>query len=126
MMPIEQDLKRRFPPAAARTRRVIATTALALVLVGVMGLQVNRAEQGHAPLRVMSFNIKAYVAGDKPGGRRGDPFKDEKPLFSIDAKNAAQYADKLSDGAQALLPADPRRSDHRVDQEGQRAGHPHP
>jgi endonuclease/exonuclease/phosphatase (EEP) superfamily protein YafD len=48
--------------------RLAALCALALVPVGVMGLQVNRGEEGHAPLRVMSFNIKAYLAGDKPGG----------------------------------------------------------
>ena len=33
------------------------------------------------------------IPGDRPGGRRGDPFKDEKPLFSIDSKNANRYAD---------------------------------
>jgi len=43
------------------------------------------------------------IPGDKPGGRRGDPFKDEKPLFSVTAKNAAQYADKLTDGTKAML-----------------------
>jgi hypothetical protein len=43
------------------------------------------------------------LAGDKPGGRRSDPFKDDKPLFSINAKNAEQYADKLSDGTRAML-----------------------
>jgi hypothetical protein len=52
------------------------------------------------------------IAGDKPGGRRGDPFKDEKPLYSITATNMAQYADKLSDGQQALLKKYP---DYRVD-----------
>lgn len=48
--------------------RLAALGALALVLVGIMGLQLNRGEDGHAPLRVMSFNIKAYLADDKPGG----------------------------------------------------------
>jgi hypothetical protein len=43
------------------------------------------------------------IAGDKAGGRRGDPFKDEKPLFSITAKNADQYADRLTDGVKAML-----------------------
>ena len=27
------------------------------------------------------------IPGDKPGGRRGDPFKDEKPLYAITAAN---------------------------------------
>ena len=33
----------------------------------------------------------------------GDPYASEKPLYSIDAKNMAQYADKLSAGTKALL-----------------------
>ena len=43
------------------------------------------------------------IPGDKPGGRRGDPFKDEGPLYSITAKNAEAHADKLTDGAKAML-----------------------
>ena len=43
------------------------------------------------------------IAGDKPGGRRGDPFKDEKPLYVVTAKNAEQYAAVLTDGTKALL-----------------------
>ena len=45
----------------------------------------------------------APIAGDKAGGRRGDPFKDEKPLVSITAANMAQYADKLSEATKELL-----------------------
>lgn len=43
------------------------------------------------------------IPGDKAGGRRGDPFKDEKPLYSITGKNLDQHADKLSDGVKAML-----------------------
>ena len=39
----------------------------------------------------------------KDGGKRSDPFASEKPLFSITAQNAAQYADKLSAGTLAML-----------------------
>jgi len=53
------------------------------------------------------------IAGDKPGGRRGDPFKGDKPLFSINAKNMAQYADKLTDGTKAMLTKYP--DTYRVD-----------
>lgn len=42
-------------------------------------------------------------AGYKSGQPRPDPFANDKPLYSITAKNLAQYADKLSDGQQALL-----------------------
>ncbi|MBL0094790.1 MAG: hypothetical protein IPP50_22335 [Piscinibacter sp.] len=40
--------------------RLAAVAALALVLTGIMGVQLNRGEEGHAPLRVMSVNIKAH------------------------------------------------------------------
>jgi Protein of unknown function (DUF1329) len=43
------------------------------------------------------------IPGEKRGGRRGDPFKGEKPLFTITAQNVDQYADKLSDGQKAML-----------------------
>lgn len=41
--------------------------------------------------------------GDKLGGRRGDPFKDEKPILVISAKNVDAHADKLSEGQTAML-----------------------
>ncbi|MDQ6770899.1 MAG: DUF1329 domain-containing protein [Gemmatimonadota bacterium] len=56
--------------------------------------------------------IPAYTGGmtkppakydKKRPGWRPDPFADDKPLFSIDAKNMAQYADKLSPGTQEML-----------------------
>jgi hypothetical protein len=43
------------------------------------------------------------IPGDKPGGKRGDPFKGEKPLYSVTAANMAQHADKLSEGVKAML-----------------------
>ena len=52
------------------------------------------------------------IPGDKAGGTRGDPFKDDKPLFSINAKNLDQYADKLADGTKALFKKYP---DYRID-----------
>ena len=47
--------------------------------------------------------LSTPTTGDVPGGRRGDPFKDEKPLFSINAQNMEQYASSLSDGTKAML-----------------------
>lgn len=55
-------------------------------------------------------SIPAWTGGitnDVPGPKIGDvpvdPFPGEKPLVQITAKNAAQYADKLSEGTRALL-----------------------
>ncbi|MEO8119884.1 MAG: DUF1329 domain-containing protein, partial [Rhodoferax sp.] len=41
-------------------------------------------------------------AGLSAAGRRDDPFSAEKPVLSINAKNMAQYADRLTDGTKAL------------------------
>ena len=43
-------------------------------------------------------------SGFKPdSGIWVDPFKDEKPILKIDAKNVDQYADKLTEGQKALI-----------------------
>ncbi len=49
---------------------------------------------------------------NKAKGVRPDPFANEKPLFSIDAKNMDKYADRLSDGTKAMMKAYP---DYRID-----------
>ncbi|MEJ8857325.1 DUF1329 domain-containing protein [Variovorax robiniae] len=45
-----------------------------------------------------------FKAGD---GVRPNPFAGEKPRLVIDAKNMAEYADKLTDGAKTLLQKNP-------------------
>lgn len=40
---------------------------------------------------------------DGAGSRYCDPFEDDEPLFTITAKNMAQYRDKLSEGQIAML-----------------------
>lgn len=54
--------------------------------------------------------IPAYTGGVKPpasfqpgSGVYPDPYKDDKPLFTITAQNLAQYADKLSEGQKTLF-----------------------
>ena len=48
----------------------------------------------------------------KDGGRRPDPFANEKPLFTVSARNMEQYADQLSEGVKALMKKYP---DFRID-----------
>ncbi|MBL0726255.1 DUF1329 domain-containing protein [Piscinibacter sp. HJYY11] len=48
------------------------------------------------------------IPGFKNGGRRGDPFANEKPLYSVTADNLAQHAGKLSEGTVALLKKYPK------------------
>ncbi|MES3021555.1 MAG: DUF1329 domain-containing protein [Pseudomonadota bacterium] len=48
--------------------------------------------------------LTAPPAGYRKGdGIRPDPFAGEKPLFSVDAKNMAQYAGQLTEGVKALM-----------------------
>jgi hypothetical protein len=64
--------------------------------------------------------IPAYTGGlakppasYKPGsGVYTDPFAGEKPLFSINAQNMAQYADKLTEGTKVMMK---RHSTFRID-----------
>jgi hypothetical protein len=59
--------------------------------------------------------IPAYTGGvtTAPAGYKADsgfwvdPYKDEKPLFRIDSKNADKYASKLSEGQKFLLKKNP-------------------
>jgi len=48
------------------------------------------------------------IPGFKNGGRRGDPFATEKPLYSITAETMGQHAGKLTEGTQALLKKYPK------------------
>lgn len=56
-------------------------------------------------------SIPAYTGGlttpppnfKKGSGIRPNPFANEKPLYTIDAKNLANYSDKLTDGTKALI-----------------------
>lgn len=50
-----------------------------------------------------SGGITSPPAGWKPGQKRVDPFKGDKPLFSIDASNVDRYKDKLSEGQLTLV-----------------------
>ncbi len=56
---------------------------------------------------------KTAIPGDKAGGRRGDPFKDDRPLYTVTAKNLDQHADKLSDGVKAMFKKYP--NSYRID-----------
>jgi len=104
---------------------MLAATALAVAALAAQAAgDANRLKTDLTPLGAEKAGNKdgtipawtggltSPIAGDKPGGRRGDPFKDEKPLYSITGKNVDQYADKLSDGQKAMFK---RYPDYRID-----------
>lgn len=57
---------------------------------------------GSIPAFTGAIKPPANYDPQKPGFRP-DPFPNEKPLFSVDAKNMQQYGDKLSDGVKEML-----------------------
>jgi len=68
----------------------------------------ERAGNADGSIPAWTGGYTTPVAGFKNGGRRGDPFAAEKPLYSITADNLAQHAAKLSEGTQALLKKYPK------------------
>lgn len=66
-------------------------------------LGAEKAGNKDGSIPAWSGGYMAVPPGFKAGDKRADPFPDEKPVLQITATNATQYADKLSDGMQALL-----------------------
>jgi hypothetical protein len=66
-------------------------------------LGAEKAANAAGTIPAWTGGFTTPIPGDKPGGRRGDPFKGEKPLYSVTAANMAQHADKLTDGVKAML-----------------------
>lgn len=64
-----------------------------------IGAEVTKNADGSIP--AWNGGMTQVPAGWKPG--RVDPFKDDKPQYSVDASNVDKYADKLSAGQVALI-----------------------
>jgi hypothetical protein len=63
----------------------------------------ERAGNADGSIPPWTGGIQELPAGYKPGDRLVDPYSDDKPLFTITAANAEQYASLLSAGQIALL-----------------------
>lgn len=84
--------------AAAATDAEIARLGKDLTPVGA-----EKAGNKDGSIPEWAGGITKPPAGWKAGQKRIDPFKDDKPLFSIDAGNADKYKDKLSEGQMTLV-----------------------
>ncbi|HSW22259.1 MAG TPA: DUF1329 domain-containing protein [Burkholderiaceae bacterium] len=74
-----------------------------------MGAERAGNKEGTIPAWSGAPTVKAAIT---PEGRRQDPFADEKPLFSVDAKTMAPHADRLTAGTKAMMQKYP---DFRID-----------
>jgi hypothetical protein len=72
----------------------------------------ERAGNKDGSIPAWTGGVTTPAPGYKPGEARPDPFKDERPLFSITAANYKDYADKLPEGQKALFEKYP---DYRMD-----------
>lgn len=66
-----------------------------------MGAEKAGNKEGTIP--AWTGGLTTATPGFTNGGKRPDPFAADKPLYSVTAKNMAQYADKLTEGTKALL-----------------------
>jgi hypothetical protein len=78
---------------------------LGTTLTGI-GAEVEGNKDGTIP--PYTGGLTTPPANYKIGsGMRPDPFAEQKPLFSINAQNMSQYADKLTEGTKALMKKSP-------------------
>lgn len=89
--------------AAQQTVAAVSADEAAKLKDELTPFGAERAGNADGTIPAWTGGLTTPIAGDKPGGRRSDPFRDEKPLFSINAGNVAEYADKLTDGTKAML-----------------------
>ncbi|MDI1245359.1 MAG: DUF1329 domain-containing protein, partial [Rhodoferax sp.] len=66
-------------------------------------LGAEKAGNKDGSIPAWTGGLTTPMPGFKNGGKRGDPFASDKPLYSVTVKNMAQYADKLTEGTKALL-----------------------
>lgn len=66
-------------------------------------LGAERAGNADGSIPAWTGGYTTPIPGQQPGGRRGNPFADEKPLFSITADNMAEHAERLTEGTQLLM-----------------------
>ena len=96
--------------AGASLQAVAAVSAEEAKQLGTTLTEFGAIKAGNADGSIPPYTggLTKAPPGFKPGsGFWVDPYKDDKPLYRIDAKNMDKYADKLSDGQKALLKKNP-------------------
>lgn len=109
-------------------KKKILAVSIALFAMSSLSVQAKVSEKEVAKLDAELTPVGAERAGNAdgsipewtggmtkpPAGYKGegttriDPFANEKPLFTIDASNYQQYADKLSEGQKAVFAKYPK------------------
>jgi len=100
--------------ALGRGWRLLALFGLALVLWPVMGLEISTGDvaQGRRPLRVLTYNVKAYLASGRPDGfaRLGQEIRRHRPdLVALQDANEPALLRRLGIGPLTTLTGLPYR-----------------
>jgi uncharacterized protein DUF1329 len=86
-------------PAAAQ----LSAADLAKLGTTLTPLGAEKAGNAAGTIPAWDGGITKAVAGYQAGGYYPDPFPNDKPLFTIDAKNMDQYKDHLAPGQMAMM-----------------------
>ena len=91
--------------AAAFAAGVATATAQSAADLGKSLTPLGAEKAGNAAGTIPAWEggITQPPAGYKSGDHHPDPFADDKPIATINAANAEQYADNLTEGHKALL-----------------------
>lgn len=90
-------------PVSPRTAGGAAGVTAGAGLLTPVGAEKGGTPDGRIPVWAGGIVPGHWPAGYQKGARVVDPYPDDKPLFTITATNAAQYASNLSAGHKALL-----------------------
>lgn len=105
----------KFHTTASAATLICALTVMVSAHAGVTAAEAARLKSDLTPfgaekagnkegtIPAWTGGLTTPTAGFTNGGRRPDPFANEKPTLQITAKNMDQYSDKLAEGVKALL-----------------------
>ncbi|MFY9812124.1 DUF1329 domain-containing protein [Aquabacterium sp.] len=89
--------------AAGTAHAAVSAEEAAKLKSDLTPVGAERAGNKAGTIPAWTGGLTKPTPGFKNGGRRPDPFADEKPITQITAKNMDAYSDKLTDGVKALL-----------------------
>ena len=92
-----------FTSAATVAMAGVTTDEAATLKSTLNPLGGEKAGNKDGSIPAWTGGLATPVPGFVNGGRRPDPFAADKPLYSVTAKNMAQYAAKLSEATKVLL-----------------------
>ena len=94
--------------SASVTHAAVSGAEAQVLKSALTPLGAERAGNADGSIPAWTGGYTQVPAGFQEGHRAFDPFKDDKPLYSVTAANMSQYADKLTDGVKQPLKHNPQ------------------